>query len=509
MSIKLEELKESTYVNYFQGLVVSEQHLNGTNRYHTEKRLLTHQLFHGSGIVPGVMNELRVSAHQGGDGLTLEVGSGICLDPQGREIIVPEPKLLSLDLKKYKPPRTIYVVAAHLENQEEHYVNEANPAYQGYQAVRETSKVEIIGQEPESGRQIELARITLQEGKGKGQNIALQDARDFGNPQANEIDLRFTPWCRAASAALSPDLSSHLAFILERTRDSAALLEEEIKIQALRELQLVASTSLIVVSGGQMSFNNLIHLLKPLIRLDQKIVQELQDLEKNTAKKHYTTMEMFEQYKPLAAGLSQALERYNHSVEEFYQIINGHRQGMDLLSRMLTRKRLTWEDVRLLSDDLPQVLLVGETKYKLVDSMEFGSKENLEAHLFTVQGSRDQIPNLQSFTYPDGKAVKDVVMSYRGGNWTWKVRNCLPNKPLVMVRRFDYFHGSLEFEIAVNGKSAGSLLIDGRDTHNRWRNWAFQMNAQLMNSDTVEISQRWIKGQQDGVARLWFYQPVV
>lgn len=499
-----EEYKEAKYVNFFQGLIITERHLNDLQHYHAEKRWLQNRFFHGYGTVPGIMNELRVSARKGGDALSLEVGSGLCLDPMGRELVFPENKIITVEIKKYKPPRLVYVVLSYLENMEDHFVNEANPTYQGYQTVRETSKLEIIGQEPDPNKHIELARISLEEAGGK-EGLIIKDAKDFGNPKGNEIDLRFVPWCRPVAPALSPELVSQLSFVLERTRDGAALVEGEMPLQSLRELQLVATTSLIVLS--HVDFSNLLHLIKPMIRLDQKIIQEVMELEKTAAKKHYTTMEPFQEYKTLVSELAAAMDRYNHSLEELYNLFNGHLRAIELLKRMLTQKQLTWEDVKLMSDELPKILLVGETKYTLVDSLNFASKENLEQHMFETKNSKDVLFAQQTFNYPDGKTVSDVVLGYAGGTWTWKVRQCLPNKPLIMIRRFDYFHGDLEFEIQVGGKPAGNLMIHGRDTRNRWRNWSFQIDASRVTSDVLDISQKWVRGQHDAVARVWFYQP--
>ena len=106
MLTKFEELTESKYVNYFQGLIITDRHLNEAQKYHMEKRRLQNRLFHGYGIVPGMMNELRVMAHKGGDGLALEVGSGLCLDAAGREIVFSENKIINVEIKKYKLPRT-------------------------------------------------------------------------------------------------------------------------------------------------------------------------------------------------------------------------------------------------------------------------------------------------------------------------------------------------------------------------------------------------------------------
>lgn len=220
-------------------------------------------------------------------------------------------------------------------------------------------------------------------------------------------------------------------------------------------------------------------------------------------------MEEFEKYKTVVTELVLVVERYNQSTVELHILLNGHMRAMDLLKQMMTDKKMTWEDIKLISQDMPKILLVGDAKYTLVDTLEMGSKENLEAHMFETKGICDQLLAKQNYIYPDNKSVLDVVMSYRKGSLSWKVRNCIPNKPLIMVRRFDYFYGGLDFEIQVNGKSAGNLVIEGRDTRNRWRNWVFQISAKLVTSDTVNITQRWIQGQLDAIGRIWFYQPTV
>ena len=196
MLTKVAEINENQYVNYFPGLVVTDRHLNQAHQYHTDKRQLQNRLFHGCGVVPGILNEMRVMAHKGGDGLALEVGSGLCLDAGGNEIVFAENKIINVEIKKYKLPRKLYVVISYQKNLEDHFINPGNPTYQGYQTVRETSKVEILGQEPDPSQYVELARVDLEEPKGSAA-LVIRDAKDFGNPQANEIDLRFVPWCRA------------------------------------------------------------------------------------------------------------------------------------------------------------------------------------------------------------------------------------------------------------------------------------------------------------------------
>ena len=69
---------------YFYGKLLTVRDFEVEQRYHCTKRELLNRLLHGAGVVCG----LGVTAS---DESTLMIESGMALDYQGREIILPEP----------------------------------------------------------------------------------------------------------------------------------------------------------------------------------------------------------------------------------------------------------------------------------------------------------------------------------------------------------------------------------------------------------------------------------
>jgi hypothetical protein len=74
---------------YFAGKLVTAEDLELEQRYHIEKRCLLNRMLQGAGIVSG----LEVVAGKQG---TVTVAPGLALDPNGREILVSEPRQLAL-----------------------------------------------------------------------------------------------------------------------------------------------------------------------------------------------------------------------------------------------------------------------------------------------------------------------------------------------------------------------------------------------------------------------------
>jgi hypothetical protein len=73
---------------YFTGKLLTAEDLELEQRYHLERRRLLNRMLHGAGIVSG----LGVTA--GSDSVT--VGPGFALDPEGREILICEPRQLAI-----------------------------------------------------------------------------------------------------------------------------------------------------------------------------------------------------------------------------------------------------------------------------------------------------------------------------------------------------------------------------------------------------------------------------
>lgn len=68
---------------YFDGRLLTAKDLQAEQNYHREKRRLLNRALHGWGVVEG----LEVAAS--GDAIT--VSPGFALDPEGNEIVIPDP----------------------------------------------------------------------------------------------------------------------------------------------------------------------------------------------------------------------------------------------------------------------------------------------------------------------------------------------------------------------------------------------------------------------------------
>jgi hypothetical protein len=502
----MEELKGFKRANFFKGLVATENHWSEAHGYHIEKRKLQNRIFYGYGIVPGYEGELKVSSHQKGEGLTVEIASGYAIDGEGNDIFLHESVIKNIELQKYKLPRLLYVTIEFIETPVDFFVNEANPKYQGYRKSLESSKIEITATVPDSMKAIELARIYLEQDKeGK---IIISEVKDSMKPGVNEIDLRFVPWVKMAIPTLSPYLKKQVIHTLDRTKNTMMLVEGEMPLSSIRDLQITAITSLMLVRGGSLNVSQMIEMIRPIVEIDNKIVREIIEAEKKLPQWEYSTMSIFGDYKAKVQQLSEFVAKYSDSLEDLELLLRTQVEAMDLIKTMLLTKRLGLNDIKMMSQDLPRTLIVGDKKYTKIDVIDFAEKNSEKQHNFKVIDAKDQFTGRQSFTYPDGKKVEGIVKGYIEGTTEWTIKNVVPNRELLFIRRFDYFYGDLNIEISVNGKKTGDLSIRGRDTKNRWRNWYYIVDAQYIKSDTLKISQKWISGTRDNMAKLWFYQEI-
>ena len=82
---------------YFYGKLLTVRDFEVEQRYHCSKRALLNRLLHGSGVVCG----LGVTAS---DESTLMIESGMALDYQGREIVLPETLFRKLQMLEARRP---------------------------------------------------------------------------------------------------------------------------------------------------------------------------------------------------------------------------------------------------------------------------------------------------------------------------------------------------------------------------------------------------------------------
>ncbi|MBN2627504.1 MAG: hypothetical protein JXA95_12625, partial [Spirochaetales bacterium] len=129
----IPELGRFKRANFFNGLMASPRFWNDIQDYHFSKESFYNSLFHGSGVIPGVLENFQVQRLKGSGGVAaIIVHPGAAIDSQGRPIFLYEPQALTLDVRKYKLPATVYITVRFHEVMEDFFQNDENPDYQGY-----------------------------------------------------------------------------------------------------------------------------------------------------------------------------------------------------------------------------------------------------------------------------------------------------------------------------------------------------------------------------------------
>ena len=171
-------------MNFFKGFFTQAEDWQANQAYHLQKSRLHNAYLHTWGIVPHCLGGLGVEASE--DGTALLVRSGYALDPEGRELFMPNAQELRLDPQDYHPPTVLFVRLRYQELEIDPRPNSANPQYNGHAFVQEMPVVELTVDEEADGPVVELARIELSKEASR-----IKDAVDSEKPGPNEIDLRF------------------------------------------------------------------------------------------------------------------------------------------------------------------------------------------------------------------------------------------------------------------------------------------------------------------------------
>lgn len=173
-------------IHFFKGFATTAEDWQAAEAYHSEKRRLHNKYFHAPGVIPECLNGLAVTATP--DGMALRVESGMALDEEGRELYLPQPVTLDVNVQSHRGA-TIYLVIAYSESKEKKEYFRPNPfnsEYAGYAFIEEFPAVTITGDPPDNKHQIELARIDL-----APDAASIKDPTDPSRPGRNEIDRRF------------------------------------------------------------------------------------------------------------------------------------------------------------------------------------------------------------------------------------------------------------------------------------------------------------------------------
>ena len=144
-----ESRKGFLRLNHFHGLRLESEDFQTGERYHLEKRKLHNRYLHGYGVVPRWTDgaeELKVVGRRRGD-MSVDVNTGYAIDGEGNDLILWEPKIVTIDPGKQLPqlPASCYIVLKYVEDPSEFVVNKANPKFKGHRRMFETVRVEGHG----------------------------------------------------------------------------------------------------------------------------------------------------------------------------------------------------------------------------------------------------------------------------------------------------------------------------------------------------------------------------
>lgn len=188
---------QNARMNFFPGFFTTAEDWKTEQNYHLAKRKQHDRLFHNThGTVRGEGDELEVHA---ADGLSVLVSTGAALDGHGREILLLEPTLVSLEAKipelvTRTSSRTVYIVIRYDEQECERLENVEQPQYSGNTRIKEDPVITARLEEPDNRTWLELARIQLEVDVTQ-----IVDAEDPGNPKPNEIDRTHVKWSVSVS----------------------------------------------------------------------------------------------------------------------------------------------------------------------------------------------------------------------------------------------------------------------------------------------------------------------
>jgi len=390
---------------------------------------------------------------------------------------------------------------------EDFYQNRENSDLQGYQHKLETARLEIVQEITDSGVFIELARIQLSDADGTGIS-EIKNNDNFCDPGVNTLDYRFVPWSVCIKKGISSYLLRFLIDLFEYSRSVADSGYEALQIPSLRNLQTVATTAKMIMQTSGVFYDDVINLVSPLFDLDHQVMFEIAEYERNHEKEGrlYTVKESYEAARDAMYNFGESIKSYNGTYEELDKILKDHRLVIDGLRETLVEKEVSSDDIKYISYPMPHVLLFGEERYTLVDTISMGSSESIEAHRLKFTDCQHPSTSSEAFYYPDGVLVHDTVRRWIGGSMVFSMKHIVRGRKTLIVRRTDIHQGNYVVEVRLQGKKVKTLAVDGVDTKNRWRNLFVQFEEGEIADYTPEIAFTIGEKGRDNSGTVWVYQ---
>ncbi|MBN2545950.1 MAG: hypothetical protein JXB50_09140 [Spirochaetes bacterium] len=503
----IESLNVFKKPNFFNGLKAASNFWNEMLDYFTFKENFYNLSLHGYGVVPNVLDEFKITSVKKSSNLLLIVGRGAAVDYNGKAMFLYHPQTVLIDYKKYNLPETVYITIKYNEVYDDYYIDNENPEYHGYKKRVESAQIDISNEEPEKNNIIELARIYLKEDENKDIK-AITEPKDYSNPQVNEIDTRFVPWICGAKKTVSPILKKFLTDLLNETNIIANHTDDIINLTCLKELKLVSLIAKMIVQCGELLFSDIINIFNPIYEINNQLIQQMLDFEIKNEKRLYSIKNNFGIFRTKVHEMGDLVKYFDDKLETINKIIKVQKDILECLRNILVFKKTTFDDLFIISYDLPGFLVIEDEKYSLVEYLDFNDYETEKIHEFKKENIKDYSTSKSSFCYPDSVMVNDTLKRYAGGKISFKIRNLVKNRDLLMIRRTDVFHGNYKVQIFLNDQKVKTLNIDCRDTKCRWRNIICLFEEKLIIDDSIKISFEVTDTDNDNFGKIWFYQKI-
>ena len=499
-------------INFFKGFLTTEKDWNDAERYHIDKRRLHNRMLHSPGIVHGYAGDLRVNARARGD-LSVEVQPGYAIDGIGNDLMIFDATIRNINLEEFKLPQTIYIVLRYYEELTDFIAYKENLEYKGHRRVLESCKVELSQTEPDTGREVELARIYLEKGVNR-----IRDARDPANPAPNEIDMRYVQRGGLSGSMLPGFLRLKLETLLNQVR-RAGIEYTRRGVVGGHDVVQACNTALMLLYANLVDLRNVFDMFRLIIDTEGELSLDVDVHHPTIAQK-----KEFSEYRRQVEILRGLLAENKNNNEAFQNLLAYQAKCAEIaLSAVGDLKPVIvapeekkeekvadirdWEGVKVMPAPKPQMDLEGIT-WVLVDEIEILNKESEDKHIFTIKEAKDSYRSRQKLKYPDGTTVEDTGRAHVDGYSEFKLLNISPNKPVVVLRRMDYVYGDYELEMSINGKKVSVVSCVGTDRVHRWRNWPAMISPEYVKDGTLLVRQQSITAGRDiNMFHIWVYQP--
>ncbi|MFC1705417.1 hypothetical protein ACFL59_01175 [Planctomycetota bacterium] len=562
----MDDKKGFLRLNHFHGLRLESTDFQVGETYHLEKKKLHNRVFHSYGVVEGYSASgegggLRVLGRRRGD-MSVEIAPGYALDGEGNDVFLHETEVKQIDPSKYRLPQDVFIVLKYVDEPTEFTVNAANPKYKGHKRVLETSKVEIVGNEPDPEEGIELARIHLTD-----EITEIKDAGQPTEPKPGEIDLRFRPRAGVCGSTLDPELLQQLREVLVTMRRVYGHLGNKFNLHAARDMRdVVVAAQMIVDLNLLATQKDAITLLERISSLKEEMLEEFQmrypdlvdtreygEFKQNIhALVHIVKAPKFtiDEFNNLVGYLLKSMEMA-HGIGEMEVpestetdlVLQGQIQTLsDAIEEMKKApppppaeeeeeeeeedtpkpkkkkkakgeeaaagaKVLSWEELQALSGDLPDKIFMEGRNYNKTDEIKLVDRKDEKAHSFKMADYKDKWSTNQTYKYPDGTKTQSKGQAHVGGYSQWEFAKLQPGRELIIAKRIDYAYSGLVTGIHADGKMVGEWKIEGQDRKFRWRNWLFRIPGEYITGDKVTIKQESIDAEREvNMFWLWCYQ---